>query len=291
MDAGIESGQFAGGAVSRLLERLAYRVNAALHNHGEEPIHELRVAIRRFNQSLALFKDLYRGKDRKKIRRRLKSLLDLTSDIRDCDIAFELLPKSELPGAAELNKPLAARRKEALRMLLPALRAWTAGRTTSKWRAALTPNGASQTPLAEMVHDRLPRIAERFFDQAENASSATRLHLARVQGKKLRYSLELLQPVYGAQAQAVVEQLKAVQTLLGNAHDAHAVRLLAADLGGDDDLAAWLKKRERKKTREFHDAWAKIERPLRDAIRDLDRPARRPVARSAAQKTVRMKTA
>jgi CHAD domain-containing protein len=291
MQPDIASGTFASNIVTRLLERLAYRVNAAVHRHDEDSIHELRVATRRFTQSLTIFKDLYHAKDLKKIRRRLKNLMDLSSAVRDCDVAGELLKQSELPGAAAIQKPLGARRKEAVRMLLPNLRAWAARRTTSKWRAALTPNGASATPLADVVRDRVPHAAKKFFDEADDASSAAGLHRARIQAKKLRYSLELLRPAYDARFDVAIEQIRTVQSVLGKAHDGHAVRLLVADLGGDKELEAWLKKRERKKTREFKAAWDAASPILHDAIRDLKHPQRKPARSAANSAPARAKTA
>ncbi len=291
MQPDIASGTFASNVVTRLLERLAYRVNACVHRQDENSIHELRVATRRFTQSLAIFKDLYHAKDLKKIRRRLKELMDLSSAVRDCDVAGALIAKSELPGAAALQKPLAGRRKEAVRMLLPNLRAWAARRTTSKWRAALTPNGASATPLADVVRDRVPRAAKKFFDEAEDASSPVDLHHTRIQAKKLRYSLELLRPAYDGQFDTAIEQIRTVQSELGNAHDAHAVRTLVVDLGGDDELESWLKKRERKKTRGFKAAWDASSPLLRDTVRALKHPARKPVRRAASAAPARVKTA
>jgi CHAD domain-containing protein len=287
----IASGTFASNVVTRLLERLAYRVNAAVHRHDEDSIHELRVATRRFTQSLAIFKDLYHAKDLKKIRRRLKDLMDLSSAVRDCDVAGALIAKSELPGATALQKPLAARRKEAVRMLLPTLRAWAARRTTSKWRGALTPNGASATPLAELVSDRAPHVAKKFFREADDASSASDLHRARIHAKKLRYSLELLRPAYDARFDNAIEQIRAVQSLLGKAHDGHAVRVLVTELGGDDELESWLKKRERKNTREFKAAWKASSPILREAMRELKHPDRKPVRRAASSAPARQKTA
>src|SRR6478672_5718881 len=98
----METGTFAVGSVTKLLERLAYQVNHTLHAGDAESVHDLRVAIRRFSQSLAIFKDVFAGKDVKKIRRRLKELIELTNEARDCDVGIELLPESDLPGAPSL---------------------------------------------------------------------------------------------------------------------------------------------------------------------------------------------
>jgi CHAD domain-containing protein len=291
MQPDIESGAFAAVSVTRLLERLAYQVNAAAHNHGEEPIHDLRVAVRRFSQSLAVLKDLYPGKELKKIRRRLKRLMDLSSEVRDCDVVRELLAKSELPGVAALQPRLAARRKEAVRMLLPALRSWSNRRTTARWRAALTPNGASHTPLSEIVRDRLPRIAKRFLKRGDRAHSATQLHQARIEGKKLRYSLELLQPVWGASVDAPIGHVKDFQVLLGKVHDAQIARTVVRELGDDSEIEGWIKKRERKKAREFRAAWDADSDALRDSLRTLKNPPRKPMTRAAGRPSAGAKTA
>jgi len=287
----IESGSFAADSVTRLLERLAYQVNAAVHSQGEETIHDLRVAVRRFNQSLAVFQDLYGAKELKKIRRRLKRMMDLTSEIRDCDVALELLEKSELPGAAPMAQKLSERRKEGVRMLLPGLRGWAARRTTARWRAALTPNGASHTPLADMVRKRLPRIGKKFVKDCERADSATQLHKARIAGKKLRYSVELIQPAYDGSLDDAIERVKGLQTLLGKVHDCHATRALVEDAGGDADLESWLKKRQKKKIREFRDGWPEAETGLREALRTLKHPARKPVAKAPAKAPAKTQTA
>lgn len=287
----MESGTFAADSVTRLLERLAYRVNAALHAHDEESIHKLRVAIRRFAQSLALFKSLYEAKARKKIRSRLNRLMDLTSEIRDCDVALDLLRNSGLQGSAPFEAQISARRKEAVRLLMPALHGWAARHTTSRWRAALTPNGGRHVPLSETVRDRVPRAAKKFLAEGGRASSATDLHRARIAGKKLRYSLELIRPAYGSAVDAAIEGAKEAQTLLGKIHDCHATRALVEDLGGDAEVESWLKKRQRKRTREFHDSWNRAADALRESIRALKRPARTPVAPAARTTHARARTA
>jgi CHAD domain-containing protein len=279
-----QTGTFASTSVSRLVERLAYRVNATAHAHDERTVHDLRVAIRRFTQSLSVFKHVFGGKDVKKLRRRLKDLMDLTNEVRDCDVALSLLSKSELPSAAALNQKLRERRKEGMRMLLPALQRWTARKTTSKWRAALTPNGTSHLPLADTVRDRLPRIAKKFVKDGDRAGSSSQLHHVRIDAKKLRYSLELLQPVYGAEFTGAIERVKSVQTVLGQINDCHAVRLLAGDLGADAEIASWLKKRQRKKTREFRKLWPVTATALRDFAKTLKqqpRTQRKPMGRVA----------
>src|SRR3954452_21762777 len=92
----------AADSVTKLLARLAFQIHHVRQNGDIEALHDLRVAIRRFGQSLILFKDVFAGKEVKKIRRRLKELMKLTNEARDCDVGIELLPDSELDAASSL---------------------------------------------------------------------------------------------------------------------------------------------------------------------------------------------
>ena len=78
----MDTGTFAVDSATKLLERLAFQIHHVRQNGDVEAVHDLRVAIRRFGQSLVLFKDVFAGKDVKKIRRRLKELMKLTNEPR-----------------------------------------------------------------------------------------------------------------------------------------------------------------------------------------------------------------
>jgi CHAD domain-containing protein len=134
----------------------------------------------------------------------------------------------------------------------------------------------------------LPKMAKQFLAGGDEASqkkaSAEDLHQYRIEAKKFRYALEIFQPAFGTAAKEWINRLKQVQSLLGDVHDYHMLRQVAADLGADAELDSWLKKRERKKTREFRQLW---ESEFSDAatrrqwIAALRRPVRKPAARSA----------
>jgi CHAD domain-containing protein len=268
----------------KLLERLAYQINVTIHSHNAEPIHDLRVAIRRFQQALGLFKQHFPSREIKKIKRRLKDLMDLSSDVRDYDIALKVLAKSELESAAPLKAKVAERRKESLGQLVAGLRRWGTRRTSAKWRAVLAAgsNGSDQD-----ARGRLAKLAKKFLaggdEAAKKGRSADELHQYRIEAKKFRYALELFQPAYGAAAKEWLDRLKELQSLLGDVHDYHMVRLTAEDLGGNAELETWLKKRQRKKTRKFRKLWDDTFSDAdarRQWIASLRHPPRKPMARS-----------
>jgi CHAD domain-containing protein len=211
--------------------------------------------------------------------------MDLSSDVRDCDIASKLVMKSDLPSATHLKAKLAERRKEGVSTLISALRRWGSGNTSSKWRAVLAAgtNGVGHDAAA-----RLPKMAKQFLAGGDDAvgkkTSAEELHHYRIQAKKFRYTLEIFQPALGAPAREWLNRLKKVQSLLGDIHDYQMVREVVADLGSDAELEAWLKKRQRKRTREFRKEWEASfsdQAARRHWIAALRHPQRKPVARSA----------
>src|SRR5271163_4876676 len=77
--------------MNRLLTTLAYQVHRAAKKPGPEEIHDLRVSVRRFSQGLLLFADFFPRWEVKKIRRVLKRVMRITSEIRDRDVALDFL--------------------------------------------------------------------------------------------------------------------------------------------------------------------------------------------------------
>src|SRR5579862_66799 len=104
----------------RLLERLAFHINDAAHSHTADSVHDLRVAVRRFTQSLSVGKSCFGPNESKRIRRRLKAVMKLAGDVRDCDIAIKLLARSKTDGASAVESKLRSRRAEAQKALLAA---------------------------------------------------------------------------------------------------------------------------------------------------------------------------
>jgi CHAD domain-containing protein len=273
---------FASSTLARLLERLAYQVGVTLHSPGANNVHDLRVAIRRFEQALLAFRKGLPDREVKRIRRKLKLLKSRAGDIRDCDVAQKILAKCEETGAAAVRERLAEERKADLPSLSAALRRWGARRTSAKWRAALLPIHAHDT-----FQHNLSKLARKFLAHGDKAAQeknpAEILHAFRIEGKKFRYTLELFAPVYGPAVQEWLEKLKPMQTALGDVHDAEMAREIAGRFDASSKVESWLKARERKKTREFRDLWEKTFGSAPDKRRmvaGLRHTPRKPMGRS-----------
>lgn len=256
--------EFASDQLTRLLNRLVYQVNATIARRDSDAIHDLRVAVRRLAQGLIVFKPCFASKKPKKIRRFLKAIMTRAGEVRDCDIAIQLLSKIQSAGTVQLRNELNVRRRAAVDALLEGLKRWKARRLSAKWRreleAARLLDNPSHFTIEETARQILPRDAKGFFECGEQAArpqaSAEELHRFRIAAKKFRYSLELFADLYQAAASRWLERLKKTQQLLGSVNDCRAARSLISAIGIYRKIEAALKKRQERKMSEFRRFWA-----------------------------------
>lgn len=77
-----------------LLKRLEREMHRVAELRNADSIHDLRVSIRRFQQCLAVFAQFFPHGHTKKIRRRLRQVMELAGKIRNRDIAAKLHQES-----------------------------------------------------------------------------------------------------------------------------------------------------------------------------------------------------
>ena len=126
-------------------------------------------------------------------------------------------------------------------------------------RIPWTPSG----DVAAGVRLHLPPLIKDYFAAgrvaAQPQTSAVKLHKFRLATKRLRYTLELFQPLYGPGLSQRLAQLRTIQDLLGDGHDATVTSArLAGRVRRDPALGpvlAALELRARKKHAEFRSFW------------------------------------
>jgi CHAD domain-containing protein len=123
------------GQMNQLLTRLTFEIHRAAKTPGPEEIHDVRVSIRRFSQALLLFKDLFPPREVKKIKRRLKRMLRLTSEIRNRDITLEYLASVKVTR----HRPHLVRQRLALQKEFSQMaQRWNARDSSAHWRIGLS---------------------------------------------------------------------------------------------------------------------------------------------------------
>jgi CHAD domain-containing protein len=100
---------FARESLNRLLDVVGSELERCAAEPGVDPVHDLRVAIRRFSQALRIFSSLYPARVVKKTRKRLSVVLDAAAAVRDLDVGIERLKEE---GLAEDSAVIASMHEE-----------------------------------------------------------------------------------------------------------------------------------------------------------------------------------
>jgi CHAD domain-containing protein len=129
--------RYAREQASTLLRRLAFRMNRAAKVRDADSIHDLRVAIRRFEQCLQIFHQFLSGGHKKKIRRRLRKIMELSGEIRNRDVALDLLKQAGLPARSALPVRLLRERQGIQSELLASFDRWGERDLFRKWGSRL----------------------------------------------------------------------------------------------------------------------------------------------------------
>ena len=121
--------------VNHLLTRLALQVHGAAKHSGADEIHDLRVSIRRFSQGLLVFRDFFPAWEVKRVKKRLRRMMRLTSEIRDRDITLGFL--DEIRHTAHRRR-FERERAACVRKFSEMVHRWSARDFSAKWRSGLS---------------------------------------------------------------------------------------------------------------------------------------------------------
>jgi CHAD domain-containing protein len=172
-------------------------------------IHALRVAARRLQAALSIFRRRIGGRRVKEIRRALKPVMKAAGSVRNCDIAARFAREAGLGRLHRVRADIARARRRAAAELKRTI-------------LALPP--IDNPPLRPGPARTLDEFYARFQQAGETANrkpTGSKLHALRIEGKRLRYALEILAP-----NDSLLERLRELQTVLGDLNDCVTVRKL-----------------------------------------------------------------
>jgi len=228
---------------------LAFAPAAAEDLSGPEPVHQMRVALRRLRSAITVFRRLLDCAELQAAKAGLKALSARLGPTREWDVFLgETAPEvtAAFPGEPKLTRLIAAgerRRREchaALRdFLLSAdfrrlgiALAWLAG--ARSWHPAV-PEGTEQSvPLQDFAADELHRRLRKLLGTDDiGRLDAPALHAVRLKAKRMRYAAEIFAALYPGKApRRFVHRLTALQDGLGLLNDRATAEKLLAELGG-----------------------------------------------------------
>jgi CHAD domain-containing protein len=201
-----------------------------------EALHDLRVALRRLRSTLRALGPLLADAIPEKQVRRLRKAARLTGPARDAEVLLAWLgaARDGLPGPYRgafdwLVERVERRRAAGLREVRGRV-----GRLLGRALPALTrrlvrppPPGSGAAPFGTALAALLRAQAVALRDairQVAGPEDVPAIHRVRIEGKRLRYLIEPLRGVPGADATEAVQALKRLQDVVGEWHDAQVAR-------------------------------------------------------------------
>lgn len=235
---------FVPAQLARRWTQVAAEIERSRGSLGVEEVHDLRVALRRYNEALQLFERWTGRRYAKALRGRMKPLRQTAGQLRDLDVAAELLTKAGSAISLEFE------RDEARTRLAAAL--------TARFEDPPPPLVIEEEPAGQVARTLLPKMAKQYFRTGSRLRAGNpageQLHDFRIEGKHFRYALELFAPLYGPALGRRIGSLRKVQGVLGDLNDC-AVLSAMPGVREDARLFEWLEARSARKREEFSEVW------------------------------------
>ncbi len=205
--------------------------DACVDRPDADAVHRLRVATRRGLAALEAFDELLPRRHRDWVRRRLRRVRRVAGEARDLDVLVQALEPDDAaaaipPGARARARLVAMLSRQRLQSRQP-IRELRDRLVAADWAGRLerlldrmTRYGRDETFTRYAVR-RFKPLMRRFFDRADRRLEDDReLHRLRIEGKKLRYTLEIFAPVFAPRVRVRCEEsLQRLQATLGTFTD------------------------------------------------------------------------
>ncbi|HTU73034.1 MAG TPA: CHAD domain-containing protein [Trebonia sp.] len=249
----------AGEAVLAYLDIQAARLAAlgpAVRRDEADAIHQMRVAARRLRAAVAAFPAVLPRQSTQHLRDELKWLGQVLGGARDLEVlkegfrsGLDALPADLVlgPARARLTTHFAPREAAARQAAIGALDSPRYVALLDELHSMLTapPRGKAATaPAAQTLPHAVGqayRRTRRGMRQAGQLPPGQErdlmLHEARKAAKRARYAAEVARPVAGKPAARLAARLKAVQSVLGDHHDAITAQQASREIGVNAHLA------------------------------------------------------
>lgn len=201
-----------------------------------EFLHDFRVAVRRTRSGLGQVRKVLPAGATDTFRKGFAWLGEITGPCRDLDVYLlgenkylDRLPETLQPGLAPFFTELRSRRASARQRLVRQLRAKRYRELTTAWQKFLDSGGEGEMtknsglPVPQLARRIIARRFRRLLraGRAIHPSSPDEeYHRLRIQGKKLRYTLEFFSALLPAEElEPAIKELKRLQDNLGAFND------------------------------------------------------------------------
>jgi CHAD domain-containing protein len=216
-----------------------------------EHVHQLRVSSRRAMAAVEIFECFLPSRRTEWFKKQLRRVRRAAGDARDLDVLADRLAKTlehdPSPPARRIIKFAAECRREAqpaIRQIQRRLKRRHYKRRVARLLEKVDPRKAgdpTEPDFGEFARQAMRRVLDAFFAASHaNLADTAKLHMFRIAGKQLRYSMEIFAAAFPASfAEQIYPQVVELQEKLGDVND-HVSALDRFDdwrtkLDGDED--------------------------------------------------------
>jgi CHAD domain-containing protein len=202
-----------------------------------EAVHRMRVASRRLRTALRLFEECWPPRHGKTWQREIRRVTRSLGDARDADVQI-LFVEGELRKCRDAKFPrglnrlllrLRQRRSDLQSRVVKRIARLAGGGVIEQMERDLSPlagdPGKPHTPSRTLgvraeglIQARLEELLA-YEPFVARPACAVELHRMRIAAKRLRYCLEVFDPIYSGRLLGTITALKQIQDLLGLIHD------------------------------------------------------------------------
>jgi CHAD domain-containing protein len=249
----------AGEVVLAYLDAHAARLVAldpAVRRDAPDAIHQMRVTTRRLRAALQAFPMVLPPTATSHLRDELKWLGTVLGTARDTEVLAEAFSAmlaatpTELvigPVAATVTAhfaPRAAAARDAVLVALDSPRYFTLLDELERLLADPPAAAEATAPASEVLPHAVGRAYRRTRRRMRQAwrmqpgpDRDALLHEGRKAAKRVRYAAEAARPAVGKKARSLARRMKAIQSILGDHHDAVTVAVVAREIGVNAHLS------------------------------------------------------
>jgi CHAD domain-containing protein len=261
-------------------------LDAAVAGETSEPLHDIRVAIRRLRSLLRVFRKHLPDQPRQEIDELLVEISEEIGPVRDLDEWVDFLQSTRVRSITARSRlfPAYVRHHQQRRQLAYAtVRRCLRGRHFASQRLKINRLLREELPRLSKIEPpgSLLKFAARQLDKAlrrarkherlRRSTSPEKLHELRIALRKVRYLAEFFAPVLGDSTAKLAKRLHQVERVLGRIHD--------VDMGMEHltregplpprALADHLTRQREQSLRELDKVWRRVADPvLRDRVKE-----------------------
>ena len=206
----------------------------AVEGKTSEPVHRIRVAVRRMRSLLRVFRKHLPTESRKEIEAMLDGISEELGPVRDLDVWLDLLQSPEVRRVTASSRlwPAFLQHHIQRRQLVRAtVRRSLRGPHFAAQRLKINRLLRAELPqliklespgsLPELAAVQLRKAFRRALQESHlrHSTSAKKLHRLRIGLRKARYLAEFFNPVLGTNTTKLAKRLRQIEQVLGRIHD------------------------------------------------------------------------